>query len=231
MNGGEFADRRAAGRELAREVAALGLHDPVVLALPRGGVPVGFEVARTLGVPLEVLLVRKIGAPGHGEFGIGAVVDGAPHQTVINEDTARMVGATPEYIERQVTRELAEIERRRGLYHCGPPPAARGRPVILVDDGIATGGTARAALQSLAHAGAALIVLAVPVAPEDTLAALAPLCDRVVCLVRPAGFRAVGAHYRDFRQTSDEEVIGLLAEARRLAGRGGPAPADAGAIS
>jgi len=194
-----FADRREAGRALAHAVAALELDDPVVLALPRGGVPVAFEVARELTAPLDVLLVRKIGAPGHEEYGIGALVDGASPQVVIDERAARAVGASQAYIDREIARQLAEIERRRTLYRTGAPAALGGRNAIVVDDGIATGGTVRAALQALAKAGPAQIVLA----------------DRIVCLLSPTPFYAVGAHYRDFTQTEDAEVIRLLAEAKR----------------
>ncbi|MCT2401487.1 phosphoribosyltransferase [Novosphingobium mangrovi (ex Huang et al. 2023)] len=209
-----FADREEAGQYLARAVEALNLDNPVILALPRGGVPVGFEVAKVLGAPLDILMVRKIGAPGHEEYGIGALVDGASPQVVVDEAMARMVGASSEYIDRQVERELAEIERRRVLYRTGPPIALEGRTVVIVDDGIATGGTVRAALQGLAKARPARIVLAIPLAPRDVLPDLEALCDRVVCLASPEPFHAVGMHYRDFRQTEDAEVIRLLAEAR-----------------
>lgn len=210
-----FGDRRKAGRALAKEVKALGFEDPVVLALPRGGVPVGFEVARALGAPLDVLMVRKIGAPGHEEYGIGALVDGASPQIVIDEAGARMAGASRDYIDRQITRQLAEIERRRVLYRTGPPVAVEGCTAIVVDDGIATGGTARAALQALAGARPERTVLAVPLAPADVLPDMRKLCDHVICLASPDPFHAVGMHYREFAQTEDEEVIRLLAEARQ----------------
>lgn len=210
-----FADRREAGRLLAHVVQTLDITDPVVLALPRGGVPVAFEVAKALGAPLDVLLVRKIGAPGHEEYGIGAVVDGACPQVVIDERAARAAGADQDYIDREVARQLAEIERRRQLYRTGPPIAVEGRVAIVVDDGIATGGTVRAALKALGKAGPARIVLAVPLAPAAALAEFHGLCDEVVCLLSPHPFYAVGMHYRDFTQTEDAEVIRLLADARR----------------
>ena len=208
-----FLDRREAGRLLGHRLEQLALVRPVVLALPRGGVPVGFEVASALGAPLDILLVRKIGAPGHEEYGIGALVDGANPQVVIDEATAQMVGADQAYIDRTVARELAELERRRAAYRSGPPLPLTGRTVIVVDDGIATGNTVKAALQGLARAGVARIVLAVPVAPFSTLRELEKMCDQVVCLVVPEPFYAVGAHYADFGQTSDAEVIDLLARA------------------
>lgn len=210
-----FRDRTEAGKALATRLQDLHLIEPVVLALPRGGVPVGYEVAKALGAPLDVILVRKIGAPGHEEFGIGAVVDGAAPQTVIDEATARMAGASPDYIQRKVAEELALIERRRAAYRTGPPVALEGRTAILVDDGIATGNTVMVALQALAGAAPERIVLAVPVAPRDTLNRLSALCDDIICLSVPEPFYAVGAHYRDFGQTSDDEVIQLLAWARR----------------
>lgn len=209
-----FTNRREAGEALAQAVTALHLVNPVVLALPRGGVPIGFEVAKALGAPLDILLVRKIGAPGHEEYGIGALVDGASPQVVIDEAIARMVGADQAYIDRQVARQLEEIERRRAAYRTGPPVPLAGRTVIVVDDGIATGGTVRAALKALAKAGPRRVVLAVPIAPRDVLPELRKLCDEVICLLSPEPFRAVGAHYEDFTQTEDDEVIRLLAEAR-----------------
>jgi putative phosphoribosyl transferase len=215
---GRFSNRPEAGRLLAPAVKALGLDNPVVLALPRGGVPVAFEVAKELGAPLDILLVRKIGAPGHEEYGIGALVDGASPQLVIDEGAARMVGASKDYIDRQVARQLEEIERRRAAYRTGAPVALKGRNLVLIDDGIATGGTVRAALKALALSGAARIVLAVPVAPADTIAELSSLCDDVICLSSPDPFYAVGAHYADFTQTEDAEVIDLLGKARAWAG-------------
>jgi len=210
-----FRDRRAAGVLLAREVKALGLEDPVVLALPRGGVPLGFEVAEALGARLDILLVRKIGAPGNKEYGIGALVDGASPQVVIDELAARMAGADKAYIDHEIGRQLDEIDRRRAAYRTGPPVSLKGRMVVVVDDGIATGGTVRAALKALAKVGPRGIVLAVPLAPPDTLLSLRKLCDQVVCLASPDPFYSVGVHYGDFTQTQDAEAIALLEEARR----------------
>jgi len=210
-----YPNRRDAGRLLAEAIKARAPEDPVVLALPRGGVPVAFEVAKALAAPLDVLIVRKIGAPGHEEYGIGAVIDRAPPHVVIDEFAARMASADKAYIGRTVTRELAEIERRRAAYCTDQPVELMGRTLIVVDDGIATGGTAKAALQALAKSGAARVVLAVPVAPAECVASLRALCDEVIVLSTPAPFYAVGAHYRDFTQTEDAEVIRLLEQAKR----------------
>src|SRR4051794_37480552 len=210
-----FRNRAEAGRQLATRLAGFRSRDPVVLALPRGGVPVAFEIAKALQAPLDLVLVRKIGAPGHPEFGLGAVVDGAHPQVVLNEEVVAQLEVAPAYIETESERQLREIERRRERYLGGRRPLeVAGRSVIMVDDGIATGGTVRAALQGLARARPAHLVLAVPVAPPDTIAQLRPQADEVVCLLTPEPFHAVGWHYRDFTQTSDEEVISLLKEAQ-----------------
>jgi putative phosphoribosyl transferase len=209
-----FADRRDAGRQLAALLLPRGYPDPLVLALPRGGVPVGFEVARALAAPLDVLLVRKIGAHDQPELGLGAVVDGAEPQIVLDEALIGLVQPPPGYIDAEIARQLAEIERRRELYAGARPPIVpAGRTAIVVDDGIATGGTARAALRALRRLAPRQLLLAVPVAAADSADALAREADAVVCVERPPALDAVGAHYRDFTQTSDEEVIRLLAEA------------------
>lgn len=210
-----FVDRVEAGCLLGRRLAALKLVDPVVLALPRGGVPVAAEVARALHAPLDLLMVRKIGAPGQRELAVAAVVDGGDPQIVVNVETLRLSGADRAYVDAEAKHELKEIQRRRALYLRGraPVPLA-GKCVVVVDDGIATGTTVRAALKALQRSKAARLVLAVPVAPADAVAQLRAEVDDLVCLSQPAFFRAVGAHYRDFHQIEDDEVIGLLDAAR-----------------
>ena len=209
-----FADRRDAGRQLAAALERFKDEHPVVLALPRGGVPVAFEVAQALGAPLDVALVRKIGAPGHAELGLGAVVEGEDPQMILNEEVVRLVRPKPGYLQSEKTRQLQELERRRRLYRDGcPAPAVEGRTIIVVDDGIATGGSAKAVLRALSARRAGKLVLAVPVAPADTLEALASEADEIVCLAAPEPFFAVGEHYDDFAQTTDEEVVRLLERA------------------
>ncbi|WP_404712622.1 phosphoribosyltransferase [Sphingomonas sp. MMS24-J13] len=211
-----FADRRSAGKSLAAALQRFRSDRPCVLALPRGGVPVAYEVAHALQAELDLLIVRKIGAPGQEEFGIGAVVDGADPQLVLDDEAVRQLGVSPDYIRVEAQRQLAEIERRRSVYlgSRAPVPIA-GRTVILVDDGIATGSSMLAALRGVQKAGAARIVLAVPVASSDALLALRSACDEIVCLAQPDPFYAVGLYYIDFRQTTDAEVVSLLAEASR----------------
>jgi putative phosphoribosyl transferase len=210
-----FRDRLQAGRELARSLAGFRHRNPVIHALPRGGVPVAYEVAKAFEAPLDLLFVRKIGAPGHSEFGLGAVVDGAHPQAVINKDVVAQLEIPLSYIEEEIQRQLAEIERRRKKYLGGRRATdVRGRTVIVVDDGIATGGTVKAALRGVSLAQPAYTVLAVPVAPADTIEELRSEADEVICLITPEPFYAVGAHYEDFTQTSDEEVIELLNKAQ-----------------
>jgi putative phosphoribosyl transferase len=206
-----FADRADAGRRLAHSLAARDLPDPVIFALPRGGVPVAVEIARALNAPVELLLVRKIGAPGAPELALAAVVDGAEAQTVVNEDVGRLTGASAAFLEQARRHELDEIERRRASYLGDRPRvSAKGRTAIVVDDGLATGATAKAALRALRRQGAARIVLAVPVAPIDTLTEMRAEADEVICLEAPEGFTGVGAYYGDFHQLTDEETLRLL---------------------
>ncbi len=209
-----FEDRRHAGRRLAQALAELKLADPVLLALPRGGVAVAVEAAAHLGAALDVVLVRKIGAPGHEELAAGAIVNGGRPDLVRNEDVIRAYGISESQLAAEAERQLAEIERRRRLY-LGNRPYLRveGRDAIVVDDGIATGATVRAALQAVRRAQPRTLVLAVPVAPPGTLSELRPLCDRIVCLESPADFHAVGQFYQDFTQVEDQEVIELLRSA------------------
>lgn len=207
-----FTDRAEAARGLAARLLDEHLPGPVVvLALPRGGVPIGAEIARRLRAPLDLLLVRKIGAPWQPELAVAAVVDGDRPEIVVDEGIAAEVGADRAYIEREAQREWRELERRRARYLAGREPiAVAGATVIVVDDGIATGTTVRAALKALRRRGAAHLVLAVPVAPHDTLMALQREVDRVICLAEPDPFRAIGLHYVDFHQVSDEEVLEAL---------------------
>jgi putative phosphoribosyl transferase len=206
-----FTDRREAGRRLVPLLTKFKDQKPVVLALPRGGALVAFEVAQALDAPLDVALVRKIGAPSHEELGLGAVVDGAHAQVVLNDEIVRTLQPGKAYLEAETSRQLAEIERRRQVYRGSEPPLdVAGRTAIVVDDGIATGGTVKAVLKALARAKPSRLVLAVPVAPGDSLADLSTEADEIVCLITPDPFVAVGMHYRDFRQTSDQEVVELL---------------------
>ena len=216
MSSGRFVDRRDAGRQLARRVATLKLDHPIVYALPRGGVPVAAEIAAVLDAPLDLVLVRKIGAPMQPELAVGAVVDGESPELVINHDIARLTGATQEYIDAACARELAEIERRRMRYLPDRPrPDPKDRTAIVVDDGIATGATAIAALHALKKRGARRLVVAVPVAPPDTVARLAREADEVVCLMEPLDFWGISSFYADFHQLEDEEVTRALEAAAR----------------
>lgn len=200
---------------LAAELAAIGFADAVVLALPRGGVPVAVPIARKLGAPLDLIMVRKIGAPGHEEFAIGAVVDGDTPVVVWNEHASVLKSIPEADRSRMVADKLSEIKDRRARYlgRRAPLPV-HGKDAILVDDGIATGASAKAAISALRTRSPRSITLAVPVAPEESLEAFRPLVDRIVCLQTPFPFLAVGAHYVDFNQTPDEAVISALADTK-----------------
>jgi putative phosphoribosyl transferase len=211
-----FENRTVAGRALGERLARMKLADPVVLALPRGGVPVGLEVARALHAPLDLLLVRKIGVPWQPELAVGAVMDGGAPVIVVEPRVQAETGIDRQYIEERAQQELKEIERRRAVYlaHRAPEPVA-GRTAIVVDDGIATGATMRAALRGLRQRKPARLVLAVPVAPPETIDALRAEVDDVVCLMQPASFGAIGYFYIDFHQLTDDEVIALMRQATR----------------
>ncbi len=209
-----FADRLAAGRVLAPMVAALDLSDPLVLALPRGGVPVAAEVARHLGVGFDVFVSRKIGAPFQPEYGIGALAEG--DDPLFDDDVLSRLRLTPNDLQGTVTAERAELARRVDLYRAGRPlPGLAGRDVVLVDDGLATGITARAALRALRRAGPRKLVLAVPVAATETADRLRADAEDVVCAVSAPQLGAVGQFYDDFAATADDEVLRLLKNAGR----------------
>lgn len=213
-----YTDRADAGRRLAALLTHLRDERPLVLALPRGGVPVAFEIAKVLKAPLDLLMARKLRAPGYPELGIGAIVDGEPPQRVLNDDVMEMVRPSAGYLEDEVREQLQLIAERKRRYRGDrPAPQPAGRCVVLVDDGIATGGTVRAALQALAAASAHRTVLAVPVAPQGTLDSLTPLADETACPMALQEFHSVGYYYDDFEQTSDEEVVRLLNEAKHWA--------------
>jgi predicted phosphoribosyltransferase len=208
-----FADRREAGRQLAARLRDYAGSNTIVLALPRGGVPVAYEVARALGAPLDVFIVRKLGVPGHEEFALGAIASG--EVVVLNPELANQLGLSRQEIQTIIEAERRELDRRERAYREGAPPLdVRGRTVILVDDGLATGATMLAAIAALRKLGPARIVVAVPVAAPETCEAMAGAADEVVCAVTPQPFHAVGLWYDNFAQTTDDEVRALLHAAR-----------------
>src|SRR5712691_5226049 len=216
MVGKRFRDRREAGRLLAAQLSAYAnLPDVLVLALPRGGVPVAAEVARALGAPLDVFVVRKLGVPGHEEYALGAIATGGVR--VLNEDVVRALQIPDHVIDAVAAREQEELARRERVYRGDRPPLdVRGRTVILVDDGLATGATMHAAIRALRQQQPARIVVAVPTAAPQTCDALRSEVDDVICAITPEPFHSVGLWYDDFSQTTDDEVRELLARAQRV---------------
>lgn len=208
-----FHDRADAGRALAKQLHDYaGRHDLVVLALPRGGVPVGFQVAEALGAPLEVFLVRKLGTPGHRELAMGAIASGGVR--VVNDEVVRWLSIRPEQIESVAREEEQELIRREAAYNAGRPPVSlKGRVVILVDDGLATGSTMKAAVQAVKQHEPNRVIVAVPVGAPETCRDLRQYADEVICASTPEPFSAVGQWYVIFDQTSDDEVRELLAGA------------------
>lgn len=215
-----FRDRSDAGRILAGMLDEYAYRpDVVVLALPRGGVPVGFEIARALNVPLDVMVVRKLGVPGHQELAMGAIASGRVR--VLNEDVVRMLGISNQIVNEATEREQRELIRRERAYRGDRPPVeVQGRTVILVDDGLATGSTMRAAVAALRQRGPARILIAVPAAAPDTCAELRAEVDDIICAMTPEPFYSVGMWYEDFSQTTDEEVRDLLERAAHVIPRG-----------
>jgi predicted phosphoribosyltransferase len=213
-------DRKDAGQQLAAKLGAYaGRSDVLVFGLPRGGVPVAFEVARQLGAPLDVFLVRKLGVPGHAELAMGAIAEGGIE--VLSDDLIADLGIPHRLVQEVAVRERLELDRRDLLYRDGRPlPNVHDRIVILVDDGLATGSTMQAAVKSLKRLRAARVIVAVPVGAIDTCERLRRLADDVVCVAMPEPFRAVGIWYEEFSQTSDEEVRALLAIAHGAAPNG-----------
>jgi putative phosphoribosyl transferase len=222
-----FRNRHEAGKQLAQALLPLHLRQPLVLALPRGGVPIGFEIACFFDAPLDILLVRKIAMPSMPEVALGAVVDGNAHQVVWNEGLARTLQLEEADLETLKQQQLQEIERRRQAYQGATlPPSLVGRSVIMVDDGIATGSTMKVALKALRHTKAAALIVAVPVAPPDVWADIAQLVDHGVCLHCPKPFGAVGQYYSDFEQLKDQQIVDLLAKANLSRNKAGETEFD-----
>jgi putative phosphoribosyl transferase len=209
-----FVDRLDAGKRLASDLKNFSGNKGIVLAIPRGGVVVGYEIAKTLNLPLDVIIPRKIGAPDNPELAIGAVAE--DETTILDQTLIKYLGVSQEYVVEETGRQKQEIKRRFKLYRQDTSyPDLKGLDVIVVDDGIATGSTMKAALASVKNRGASSITVAVPVGPPSTIEELEKIADRVVCIYTPEFFQAIGEFYADFNQTSDEEVISLLLENKR----------------
>lgn len=209
-----FDDRQQAGRELAAALEKLHFPQPVLLALPRGGVPVAAEIAKALDAPLDLLVVRKVGAPGNPELAVAAIVDGEPPDIVLNREIVEAYKLDNSALAELIKRERPELERRRVIYRGDRRPVSvEGKTAIIVDDGAATGTTVKVAIRALKRRSPREVVVALPVAPAETVAELSLEADKVVCLSQPAHFRALGYHYRAFSQLSDEEVTQALQEA------------------
>lgn len=210
----KFRDRREAGALLAKELERYGDREQIVIiGLPRGGVPIAYEVARSLGAPLDIVCPRKVGAPMNKEYAIGAITETG--EGIFDQNAIAGLQISKDYIVEEVKRQQAEARHRLDVYRAGLPPRdLKGRTVVIVDDGLATGSTMKAAIQSVKAEGASEIIVAVPVAPRDTLEEIATMVDDVVCLYVPYEFHAVGEFYQDFRSTEDEEVVELMRHSR-----------------
>lgn len=207
-----YKDRKDAGQKLAEKLTKYSKDKPIIVALPRGGVVLGYEVAKKLKAPLDIIVARKLGAPFHPEFGIGAIAPNGVH--ILNIDLIRSLGVTEHELEKIIERETREMERRLELYRKDSPPLdLNNKTVILIDDGLATGVSTRAAVVSIKQMEPRKIILAVPVSPPDTADQFRKEVDEFICLSEPAGFYAVGAYYENFDQTTDDEVLDLLEKA------------------
>ncbi len=216
-----YRDRQEAGRELAGELAGLNLVDPVILALPRGGVPVAAEVARALKAPLDVVIVRKVGAPGNAELAVAAIVDGNPPDIVLNREIIEAYDLDDEALRHLVSGARPELERRRRVYRNGRQARSiSGKTAVLVDDGAATGATMKVAIRAMRRRSPKEVIVALPVAPPEAIAELTREADRVICLRQPARFRALGYHYQHFPQLTDDEVVEALRKAKQDNGAG-----------
>lgn len=220
-----FRDRTDAGKQLAAELVKLALPEPVVLALPRGGVPVGAEVAEALDAPLDLIIVRKVGAPDNPELAVAAIVDGDPPDIVLNREIIEAYGLDTDELAALVKRERPELERRRLVYRSKRRAVAvAGKTAIIVDDGAATGTTMKVAVGALQRRSPRAIIIALPVAPPEVVAELSQEADRVICLSKPARFYALGYHYLHFQPVSDDEVIETLHSALQRRRQGRPVP-------